>query len=126
MKEFFYVHTNKDAEDFKICRVKHSNLNEWEDFIPAKKGILIGGLTFLNDYIIRAEKSNALPKIFIKNFKNGEEEDITHIISDEEVISPGAALMQKDTNTTKIHIGYDSLRTQARTYEYDIVTKKKN
>ena len=33
--------------------------------------------------------------------------------------------MQKDTNTTKIHIGYDSLRTQARIYEYDIVTKKK-
>ena len=124
-KEFFYVHTNKDAEDFKICRVKHTNLNEWEDFIPAKKGVLIGGLTFLNDYIIRAEKSNALPKIFIRNFKNGEEEDITHIISDEEVISPGASLMQKDTNTTKIHIGYDSLRTQARTYEYDIVTKKK-
>jgi len=86
---------------------------------------LIGGLTFLNDYIIRAEKSNALPKIFIRNFKNGKEEDITHIISDEEVISPGASLMQKDTNTTKIHIGYDSLRTQARTYEYDIVTKKK-
>ena len=124
-KKFFYVHTNEDAEDFKICRVNHSDLNKWEDYIPAKKDILIGGLIFLNDYIIRSEKSKAVPKIFIRNLKTENEEDITHIISDEDVISPGASLMQKDTNTTKIHIGYDSLKTPGRTYEYDIVSKEK-
>ena len=124
-KKFFYVHTNEDAEDFKICRVNHSDLNKWEDYIPAKKDILIGGLIFLDDYIIRSEKSKAVPKIFIRNLKTENEEDITHIISDEDVISPGASLMQKDTNTTKIHIGYDNLKTPGRTYEYDIVSKEK-
>ena len=124
-KKFFYVHTNKDAEDFKVCKVKHSNINEWKDYIPAKKGVLIGGLNFLDNYIIRAEKSKALPKIIIRNYKTEKEEDITNIISNEEIITPGASLMQKDTNTTKIHIGYDSLKTQGRTYEFDIVTKEK-
>ena len=38
--------TNKDAEDFKISRCPTQNINEWKDFIPAKNGVLIGGLTF--------------------------------------------------------------------------------
>ena len=63
------MHTNKDAEDFKILRCKHENINEWEDFIPAKNGVLIGGLTFLKDWILRTEVSDAF-KNFCKKYKN--------------------------------------------------------
>ena len=34
----------------------------WEDFIPAKKEVVIGGFDFLDDWIIRGEMFNALPK----------------------------------------------------------------
>ena len=30
-------------------------LDNWEDFIPAKEGTLIGGLTFLNDWIVNEQ-----------------------------------------------------------------------
>ena len=31
------MHTNKDAEDFKILKSPNSKINEWQDFVPAKK-----------------------------------------------------------------------------------------
>jgi oligopeptidase B len=121
--DFFWMNTNKNAEDFKISRCLHKNINDWMDFIPSKEGTLIGGLTFLNDWIIRSEISNALAKIYIRNIKTNAEEELK--ITEEQVISPGISLMQKDKNTDVIRIGYDSPKTPSRTYEYNIKTKEK-
>ena len=121
--EYWYMHTNKAAEDFKILRCKHEKINEWKDFIPAKNGVLIGGLTFLKDWILRTEISDALQKIFVRNTKTNKEEQL--IFTDEKVISPGVALMQKDKNTDTIRIGYESPKTPSRTFEYNLKTKNK-
>ena len=120
---YFWMHTNQDAKDFKISRCKHDELNNWKDFIPAKEEVLIGGFVLLNDWMIRSERVDALPKLFIRNLKTNQEEEL--IISDEEIISPGMTLMQKDRNTNTLRIGYESPKTPSRTYEYNIVTKEK-
>ena len=120
---YWYMHTNKSAEDFKILRCKHEKINEWEEFIPAKNGVLIGGLTFLKDWILRIEISDALQKIFVRNVKTNKEEQL--IFTDEKVISPGVALIQKDKNTDTIRIGYESPKTPSRTFEYNLKTKNK-
>ena len=122
-KNYFYVHTNKDARDYKILRCKVDNINNLEEFIPAKKKTIIGGLVFLDDFMLRSEKSDAIPKLFVRNIKTNMEEEIK--ISNEIVGSPGAALIQKNTNTTKIRISWESMATPGKIYEYDILTKEK-
>ena len=122
-KGYFYVHTNEDARDYKILRCKTDQIDKLETFIPAKKETVIGGLDFLDEYILRAEKSDAIPKIYVRNIKTNKEEEIK--ISDEAIGVPGASLMQKDTNTTKIRISWESMATPGRIYEYDIVSKEK-
>ena len=122
-KNYWYIHTNKNALDYQILRCKHSRIKKLETFIPPKEKTIIGGLNFLDDYILRAEKSNAIPKMFIRNIHSNEEEEL--IISKEPVGSPGISLMQKKTNTTKIWISWDSLATPGKVYEYDIITKEK-
>mgnify|MGYP001403455114 FL=1 len=72
----FWMNTNKDAEDFKVARCSHENINQWEDFISAKPGTLVGGLTFLKDWIVRSEMSNALSKIYVRDIKTNKEEEI--------------------------------------------------
>ena len=47
------------------------------------------------------------------------------IINEEKVISPGTSLMQKDRNTNKIYIGYQSPKTPGKDYIYDVQTKEK-
>jgi len=119
----FYNHTNEDAEDFKIEKCKDLSNQNWETYIAAKDEVLIGGLVFLNDWIIRSETSNALGKIFVKNIKTNNEEEIK--FADEKVIVPGISLIQRDRNTDQIYLGYSSPKTQARTYLYNLKTKDK-
>ena len=119
----FYNHTNENAEDFKIDITDNIENPKWKSFIAPKEEVLIGGLTFLKNWIIRSETSNALEKLFVRNMTTKKEEEL--IFSDETVYVPGASLMQKDRNTDSIFLGYSSPKTQSRVYSYNLVTKKK-
>ena len=119
----FYKHTNEDAEDFKIEKTNDLEKKIWETFIPAREEVLIGGLIFLNDWIIRSETSNALSKLILRNPKNNEEEEI--FFSDEKVIVPGVSLTQRNRNTDTVYLSYSSPKTPGRTYLYNLKTKEK-
>ena len=59
---------------------------------------------------------------FIRKISTNTEEEL--IISEEQVGSPGVSLMQKDTNTSKIWISWESMATPGKVYEYDINSPK--
>ena len=120
---YFYMHTNKGAEDFKIDKTNDISFVKWESYIPAKDETLIGGLTFLNNWIIRSEVTNALGKIFVKNLKNEKEEEL--IFSNEKVFDGNVSLVQKDKNTDLVHISYSTPKTQSRVYLYNLKSKEK-
>ena len=119
----FYNHTNKNAEDFKIDVCNNLKNQDWKTFIPAKDEVLIGGLTFLNNWIIRSETSNALDKLFVKNISSNIEEEL--IFSEETVCVPGVTLVQRDRNTDEIYLGYSSPKTPSRVYKYNLSNKSK-
>ena len=120
---YFYNHTNEDAEDFKI-EICDDILNQnWKSFIPAKDEVLIGGLVFLKDWIIRSETSNALSKLVIRNPKTGEENELNFV--DEEVIVPGIALKQRDKNTDEVYLSYSSPKTPGKSFLYNLKTNEK-
>ena len=118
---FFYKHTNEDAEDFKIERCNNLVEQNWEIFIPAKDEVLIGGLVFLKDWIIRSEVSDAIGRLILRNPKTNNEEEI--IFSDEKVIVPSVSLIQKDKDTNLVYLSYSSPKTPGRTYLYNLKTK---
>ena len=119
----FYNHTNKDAEDFKIDISDSLETQDWKSLIEKKDEVLIGGLIFLKNWIIRSEVSNALDKIFVKNISTGLEEEL--IFSDEKVYVPNISLKQKDKNTDEIYLGYSSPKTPSKVYLYNLSTKTK-
>ena len=119
----FYNHTNENAEDFKIDRCKDLSNQNWEEYIPAKDGVLIGGLSFMNNWIIRSEISNALGKLFVKDLKKNKEEEL--IFTDEKVIVPGISPTQKDRNTDLLYLSYSSPKTPGKIYLYNLKTKDK-
>ncbi len=120
---YFWMHTNQDAKDFKILRCKNDDLNHWDEYIPAKEEVLIGGFILLNNWMVRSERVDALPKLFVRNLKTNKEEELK--ISDEEIINPGMSLGQKDKNTDIVRISYESPKTPNRIYEYNLATKEK-
>ena len=119
----FYNHTNKDAEDFKIDVSDSLEKQNWKTFIPPRDEVLIGGCTFLKNWIIRSETSNALDKLFVKNISSGVEEEL--IFSNENVYVPGISLTQRNRDTDNVYLGYSSPKTPSRVYSYNLSTKTK-
>ena len=119
----FYMHTNENAEDFKILISNNIESKVWETYIPSQSETMIGNLTFLNNWQIRSELRNALDKIYVKNFKTNKEEEI--IFTDETVYDSSISLMQRDRNTDDIYISYSTPKTPSRTFIYNLKTKEK-
>ena len=119
----FYKHTNENVEDFKIDRCKDLIKQKWETFIPSRNEVLIGGLVFLKNWIIRSETSNAIGKIILRDPKTNKEEEIS--FSDETVIVPSISLIQKNKNTDQVYLSYSSPKTPGRTYLYNLRSKDK-
>ena len=119
----FYNHTNKNAEDFKIDFSDSLENQNWKIYIASKNEVLIGGLTFLNNWIIRSETSNALDKLFVKNISTDVEEEL--IFSDEKIYVPELSLIQRDRNTDDVYLGYSSPKTPSRVYLYNLSNKSK-
>ena len=119
----FYIHTNEKAEDFKICKCSHNNITSWKEVVPAKAEVLVGGFTMLNNWMVRSETINALPKLFVRNLENNKEEEL--IFSKEIVYNPGISLKQKDRDTDNILISYNSPKTPERVYSFNLKNKKK-
>ena len=119
----FYIHTNENAEDFKIDFCDNLSSQNWEPFIPAKDEVLIGGLVFLKNWIIRSETSDALGKLILRNPKTGKELNLDFV--EEKVIVPGISLKQRDRNTNEVYLSYSSPKTPGKTYLYNLHTNKK-
>ena len=119
----FYMHTNEDAEDFKILISNNIESKVWETYIPSQSETMIGNLTFLNNWQIRSELRNALDKIYVKNLKTNKEEEI--IFTEETVYDSSVSLMQRDRETDDIYISYSTPKTPSRTFIYNLKTKEK-
>ncbi len=119
----FYMHTNEDAEDFKILISNNIESKIWETYIPSQSETMIGNLTFLNNWQIRSELKNALDKIYVKNLKTNKEEEI--IFTEEAVYDSSVSLLQRDRNTDDIYISYSTPKTPSRTFIYNLKTKEK-
>ncbi|MBD1173583.1 S9 family peptidase [Pelagibacterales bacterium SAG-MED03] len=119
----FYNHTNKNAEDFKIEISDSLENQNWKTFIEPKKEVLIGGCTFLKNWIIRSETSDALDKLFIRNISTNKEEEL--IFTDENIYVPGVSLTQRDRDTDDVYLGYSSPKTPSRVFLYNLSTKSK-
>ncbi len=119
----FYMHTNENAEDFKILISNNIESKVWKAYIPSQSETMIGNLTFLNNWQIRSELKNALDKIYVKNLKTNKEEEI--IFTEETVYDSSVSLMQRDRETDDIYISYSTPKTPSRTFIYNLKTKEK-
>ncbi|MDB3947328.1 class I SAM-dependent methyltransferase, partial [Candidatus Pelagibacter sp.] len=124
-----YSHTlrhwkeNCDKNKDKIIQMFDEKFFRMWEFYLAGCEVLIGGLTFLKDWIIRSETSNALDKLYVRNISTGIEEEL--LFSDENIYVPGVSLVQRDRNTSDVYLGYSSPKTPSRVYLYNLQNKSK-
>jgi oligopeptidase B len=117
----WHVLTNADgAVDFKVmsCEVGATGRAHWRDLLPHEEGRYIVGLSATRDYLVRAERVNALPRIVVRR-RDGEE----HAIAQEEEAFNLELVGGYEYETANQRFVYESPTTPMQWFDYDMAAR---
>src|SRR6185436_7518016 len=117
----WYVLTNADgATDFKVmtCDEGETARANWRDFISYQAGRYILELGATRDFLIRAERVEALPRIIVRH-RSGDE----HAIAMEEEAYSIEPIGGYEYDTTIQRYAYNSPTTPMQWFDYDMTTR---
>jgi len=121
---YFYILTNAHgATDFAIMRapIGQAAFETWEDYIPHTSGTLIIGIETYEHFLVRLVRENALPRIIIRDMRDGSEHEIAF---DEAAF--GLGLMGGyEYETLWMRFIYSSPTTPRQTFDYNMQTRER-
>lgn len=123
LEDKFLVTTNKDALNFKVVEtpLDKTGVENWKDFIPHRKDVLMEDITAFKNYLIFSERQNGLSQLVIYDRKTGKKEFLKFDESTYTVYS----LDNPEYNTDNFRFGYTSMITPSSQYEQDLKTGKR-
>ena len=119
-----YVRTNQDgAVDFKIMTapLDDPRRENWEDLIDHRPGVLVNGLIGFENWMVRMERSNALPRIIVRNLADNAEHEISF---DEEAYALGLQ-GSAEYATDEMRFSYESPSTPEETFDYNMAARER-
>jgi len=121
--EIFVLTNQDDAVDFKVMRAPLDDPGRanWSDFIAHRPGVLVTGMMGFENWLVRMERANALPRIVVRDLRNSEEHEI---VFDEEAYALGMdGGYEYATDTMRFN--YQSPSTPDETYDYDMAARER-
>lgn len=119
----FLVHTNHEAEDFRLMEapLDAPGIENWREVLPHEPGRLIAAVSTFAGHIVRLEREAGLPKIVILR----RDDQTEHAIElAEETYSLGL-VPGYEYETTTLRFVYSSLTTPEQTFDYDLSTRQR-
>lgn len=120
LEDKFLIITNKNALNFKVmeCPLLKTSVENWKDFIPHRKDVLIEGVSEFKNYLVFSERQNGLNQLVVMNRKTGKKEFLKF---DEPTYTVFSA-SNPEYNTDNFRFGYTSLITPSSQYEQNLLT----
>jgi len=114
------IRTNRDAPDFRImlCPLDETAPAHWRDLVPHEPGRMITDVAVFDQYLVRLERENALPRLVIRNWADGTERTVEFPEEAYDLdLEPGY-----EYETATLRFTYSSLTTPDETYDYHMAT----
>lgn len=123
LEDKFLVTTNKNALNFKIVEtpLNKTGVENWKDFIPHRKDVLMEDVTAFKNYLIFSERQNGLSQLVIYDRKTGKKE----FLKFDEPTYTVYSLDNPEYNTDNFRFGYTSMITPSSQFEQDLKTGKR-
>jgi oligopeptidase B len=115
------IRTNADgAEDFKIVWTPLATPDRahWRDLVPHRPGVLILNMMVLQDWLIRLEREDGLPRIVFRRLGGDAEQTIAF---DEEAYALGLS-GDFEFVTNNLRFSYSSMTTPSEIWDYDLAS----
>ena len=123
LEDKFLVTTNKDALNFKVVEtpLDKTGVENWKDFIPHRKEVLMEGISEFKNYLVFSERQNGLSQLVIFDRKTGKKE----FLKFDEPTYTVSASGNPEYNTDNFRFGYTSMITPSSQFEQDLKTGKR-
>ncbi|MCC7345804.1 MAG: S9 family peptidase, partial [Variibacter sp.] len=119
------IRTNADGcEDFKLVRAPLADPSraQWKELVPYRPGVFLVAFAVRQDWLIRLEREDGLPRIVARALRSGEEHAITF---EEEAYALGMdAGLEFATDT--LRFDYSSLATPSEVWDYDLAARTRS
>jgi len=122
--ESFYILTNADdAVDFKIMTtpVTAPGRDNWTDWVGHEAGRYILTIIPYENYFVRLERSDALPRIIVSDYNGAE-----HTVSFDEAAFSLGMQAGYEYDTQSMRFSYESPSTPEQTYDYDMSARTRS
>ena len=120
----FYIQTNTDgAKNFKIMKtpIDKTSVDNWVEMIPHREDVLVQGFEIFKDYMVISERIQGLTNLRVKSWDNKKD---YYIDFGEETYSARIST-NPEFDTKILRYSYTSMTTPYSTYDFDMLTKKK-
>ena len=123
LEDRFLITTNKDALNFKVMEtsLNKTTVENWKDFIPHRKDVLMEGIDEFKNYLVFSERQNGLSQLVIYDRKTKKQE----FLKFDEAAYTVSASGNPEYNTDNFRFGYASLITPSTQFEQDLKTRKR-
>lgn len=120
LEDKFLIITNKDALNFKIAEtpLNKTSVENWKDFMPHRKDVLIMGIEEFKNYLVFSERQNGLAQLAVLDRKTGKKEFLKFDEPSYSIRATG----NPEYNTDNFRFGYTSLITPYSQYEQNLAT----
>lgn len=121
-KDHFYIRTNLQANNFRLMRTPVDNpaKDQWEEVIAHRPDVLIDSFEIFKDYLILAERTNAMNNIRVIRWSDASE---YYISFPEEVYQAGIDY-NPDFDSELLRYQYSSLTTPYSVYDYHMPSRQ--
>lgn len=123
LEDKFLITTNRDALNFKVVEtpLDKTGVENWKDFIPHRKDVLIEEVDEFKNYLVFIERQNGLSQLVIYDRKTGKKEFLTF---DEPAYSVSSST-NPEYDTDNFRFRYTSMITPSSQFEQDLRTGKR-
>jgi len=121
-ENLFYIRSNKNAKNFQVLTAPEDDPDpkNWKIFIPHDKDVLVEDVDLFHDFAVSVEKSQALNRMRIFDFKSGN----WRAISFPEPVYSAFPGDTPEYESTTYRYAYQSLITPSSVFDYDTVSGK--
>ncbi|TMN43989.1 S9 family peptidase [Pseudoalteromonas sp. S2755] len=122
--DWYYIHTNKDAVNFKLMRVKAgdaSDISKWQTVVPHNADAKLDSFELFNQHLVYETRENGLSQITVLNLENNESKRLTFNDPAYAVYLTG----NENLDANAVRIGYQSMTTPASVYDVDLASLDK-
>ena len=118
----FYIRTDKPGKDFAVVVAPENDPapKNWKVFIPYQNGVRIEDIDLFRDFAVSVEKTQALNRLRVHNFKTGAWNDIAF----PEPVYSAFPAGTPDYEAREYRYNYQSLVTPSSVFDYDPSTGK--